>query len=94
MSAPDPQHRNDERPRLVPRLTLISLALGLPVLAGTSDLILALSALGITVLAVLIMVVWPAIWSKKKTRRDAALAVLGLVLGKPVARRGRPASRR
>jgi hypothetical protein len=59
------------------------MAFALPALAGTPSLLLALSAPCIAVLLVLIMVVWPAVWSKKKTRRDAALAVLGLILGKP-----------
>jgi hypothetical protein len=31
-------------------------------------------------MAVLAIVVWPAVWAKKKSRRDAALAVLDRVL--------------
>ena len=49
-------------------------------LPSTTSLVLAV-LLGVTVIAVLAIIVWPAVWAKKKSRRDAALAVLDRILG-------------
>jgi hypothetical protein len=54
-------------------------ALALLTLASRTGLVLAV-LLGVTVVAVLTIVVWPAVWAKRKSRRDAALAVLDLIL--------------
>jgi hypothetical protein len=63
-----------------PTVTKIHLsALVLLTLASTTDLALAV-LLGVTVAAVLIIVVWPAVWAEKKSRHDAALAVLDRIL--------------
>jgi len=47
-------------------------------LSGTIGLDLVI-LLGVTVVGVLAIVVWPAVWSRKQSRRDAALAVLDRV---------------
>jgi threonine/homoserine/homoserine lactone efflux protein len=67
------------RLRVVPALTTVSVAAVTPSLVVTTSPILS-SLLGVTLLAVVVAVVvaviCTAVWSRKKTRRDAALAVL------------------
>jgi hypothetical protein len=53
-------------------------ALALLTVATTTGLVLAVF-LGVTAVAILAVVVWPAVWAKK-SRRDAALAVLDRIL--------------
>jgi hypothetical protein len=63
-------------PRGMPRLSVASLASAAAtgvLIARSASVLLGLLAV---VAAVLLVVVGPAVWSKKKQRRDAALAVL------------------
>jgi Archaeal Type IV pilin, N-terminal len=75
-----PVMRIPRRPRLrvVPALTTVSAAAVTPSLITTSPILS--SILGVMLLVVVVVVVvaviCTAVWSRKKTRRDAALAVL------------------
>ena len=67
--------RGDPRLKLAERFASASLVLAVPALAGTTGLLLVVLAAA-ALFAVLLMVVWPAIWSRSDTRRQDALAVL------------------
>ena len=70
---------------VVPALGAASAAARIPELnSPTSPLLLGLAVLA-AVIAVVLVVVWAAVWSKKKTRRDAALAVLDRVFGRQIS---------
>jgi hypothetical protein len=47
--------------------------------ASVDPLILPISGVA---LLIIVLVVWPAVWSRKKARRDAALAVLDRIFGR------------
>ena len=55
-------------------------ALVTPITALQEFDLLALLALLLALLAGLVLIVWPAIWSQKRRRQDAALAVLDRLL--------------
>lgn len=59
----------------VTTLATVSIAVATPSLVITIDPLVG-SLLGLTVLIIILIVVYPAVWSKRETRRDAALAVL------------------
>jgi hypothetical protein len=67
--------RGDPRLKLAERFASVSLVLATPALAGTTGLLLVV-LVAAAVFAVLLMVVWPAIWSRSETRRKDALEVL------------------
>jgi hypothetical protein len=72
--------RGDPRLKLAERFASVSLALAIPALAGTTGLLLVV-LVAAAVFAVLLMVVWPAIWSRSETRRKDALEVLKTLWG-------------
>jgi hypothetical protein len=53
-------------------------------LANVDPLILPIS--GVAAL-IIVLVVWPAVWSRKKVRREAALAVLDRIFGRKSGQR-------
>jgi hypothetical protein len=68
-------------PRFVYPAVVASVGLAGSALARSAVLVSAAAGLlGLVVVAVLAVVVWPAVWSRKKSRRDAALTVLDHIL--------------
>ena len=74
-SCPDPGLRYARRHAAV------VLGLALPGLADRVC-ILVVGLVGLVTVGILALVIWPAVWSRKKFRRDAALAVLSRILGR------------
>jgi hypothetical protein len=62
--------------RFAARATSGSVVLAVPVLAGSTGVLLVVALVALVALAVIGVVVWPAVWSNKKARRDAAGKVL------------------
>ena len=67
--------------RYARRHAAVVLGLALPGLANRVG-ILVVGLVGLVTVGILALVIWPAVWSRKKFRRDAALAVLSRILGR------------
>jgi hypothetical protein len=67
--------------RYAGRHAVVVLGLALPGLADRVG-ILVVGLVGLVTVGILVLVIWPAVWSRKKFRRDAALAVLSRILGR------------
>jgi hypothetical protein len=58
------------------------LPLGAIAAVGSRDLLILAASAAVLVLVIVAVVVIPAVWSKKKQRRDSALAVLDRIFGR------------
>ena len=66
--------------RLAPAVTgVAALSVAAPYISSVIW-ILAIGLLGLLALAMIVMVLCPAVWSNKKVRRDAAMKVLDRIL--------------
>jgi hypothetical protein len=71
----------DPGPGWLPRLAYPAAVVAASALARSAVLVLLVAGvLGLVVVAVLVVVVCPAVWSRKKLRRDAALKVLDRIV--------------
>ena len=59
--------------------TIGSLSLAAPYL-GPATCLLVIGLAGLFAMTMIVLVVWPAVWSGDKARRDAALSVLDRIL--------------
>jgi hypothetical protein len=67
-------------PRVATDLVEVSLvAAPRSLVAAVDPLILPISGVA---LLIIVLVVWPAVWSRKKARREAALEVLDRIFGR------------
>ncbi len=80
--------------RSMARRSAAVVPLGAIAAVGSHDLLILTAFAAILVLVVLVAVVIPAVWSKKKQRRDAALAVLDRIFGREIGRLAAPGNDR